>query len=73
MERDTSWAAWPRDAWRAHKWLGEARRWAKHLYCYEEMIDDDLTFFHSCYEADDDPADAVEKFAGKYGLVRCVP
>ena len=69
MERDGKFIP---DAWHAHKWIAEAKRWAKHLYAYEEMIDDGLEFFHERYKAGDDPADAVEKFAGQYGVVRAL-
>ena len=66
MERDS------RDTWAAHGWLKDARQWAKHLYAYEEMIDDDLEFFRVRYEAGDDAIGAVERCARKGGFTKVI-
>ena len=52
------------------KWMAEARRWAKHAYCYEGMVEEFPTWFDSAYEAGQDPYEAVDAFGESYGLDR---
>ena len=52
------------------KWLKEARRWAKHAYCYEGMVDEFPSWFDSAYEEEQGPYDAVDAFGESYGLER---
>jgi len=58
------------DVWADHKWLKEARRWAKHAYCYEQMIDEFIDWFEQAHKMDFDPYDAVDSFATKHDLDR---
>ena len=52
------------------KWMAEARRYAKHIWCYEDLIDDHLdTTLNACY-AGEDPYVFVEWLGEKYGLAR---
>ena len=45
------------------KWLTEARRWAKHAYCYEGMVDEFPEHFEEAYARSIDPYEAVDCFA----------
>ena len=45
------------------KWLREARRWAKHAYCYEGMIDEFPEHFDDALARGIDPYEAVDCFA----------
>ena len=46
------------------KWLAEARRWARHAYCYEGMVDEFPEAFDAYFAAGDrDPYEAVDDFA----------
>jgi hypothetical protein len=51
------------------KWLREAKRWAKHAYCYEGMVDEFPEHFERFYGSCD-PYEAVNCFATDYGLER---
>ena len=52
------------------KWTREARRWARHAYCYEGLIDDFPEFFEAARTAGDDPYEAVDRIAARYDLDR---
>jgi hypothetical protein len=52
------------------KWVREARRWAKHAYSYEAMLDDIPEFFEAAFAHGDDPYETVDRFAVKYDLER---
>lgn len=49
-------------------WLIEAKRWAKHAYCYEDMVADFPEYFQQQYGQGTNPYDAVEIFADMYDL-----
>jgi hypothetical protein len=52
------------------KWTKEARRWARHAYCYAEMVEEFPTWFDSAFEAGQDPYDAVDAFGDSCSLER---
>jgi hypothetical protein len=52
------------------KWMTEAKRWAKHAYCYEGMVDEFPEEFASAFLAGDDPYEAVDGFASASDLDR---
>lgn len=47
-------------------WLAEARRYAKHAYCYENMVHD----FAEDFTGEGSPYDAVDAIGEKYDLDR---
>lgn len=49
-------------------WLALCRRYAKHRYCYEELVDDCMDLFLSLYSAGEHVQDAVDYVGGKYDL-----
>jgi hypothetical protein len=51
------------------QWMKEARRAAKHLWCYEGLVDDAEMDFTARYERGDDPYDAVKEVGEKYDLI----
>lgn len=52
------------------KWLREARRWAKHAYCYEGMPDEFPEHFDQAFAEGAEPYGAVDGFAEAYDLDR---
>lgn len=52
------------------KWLREARRYAKHAYCYEGMVDEFPGHFADEFACQANPYDAVDSFAQEYDLDR---
>ena len=42
------------------QWMKEARRAAKHFWCYEGLVDDAEADLLACFERGDDPYDAVK-------------
>lgn len=58
------------DIWSDHLWLKEARRWAKHAYCYEGMVDEFIDYFEVANCEGVNPYDAVDAFATKHDLDR---
>lgn len=52
------------------KWLREAKRWAKHAYCYEGMVDEFPEHFDRLFEQNASPYDAVDFFASDCELDR---
>jgi len=53
------------------KWLAEARRWAKHAYCYEGMVDEFPDWFGKSFQIKLDPYEAVDAFSDMSDLDRC--
>jgi len=51
-------------------WMKEARRYALHIYCYEELVDDHQETFEALRDAGVDCYDAVEQIGEKYDLDR---
>jgi hypothetical protein len=47
-------------------WLAEARRYAKHAYCYENMVHD----FAEDFDGEGDPYEAVDRLAERFDLER---
>lgn len=54
-----------------HTWYREARRYAKHIWCYEDLIDDHEASTTASFEAGVDPYDYVENLGNEYDLDRC--
>lgn len=52
------------------KWLREARRYAKHAYCYEGMVDEFPEEFEAPFAAGISPYDAVDNFGDAADLDR---
>ena len=52
------------------QWMKEARRWAKHAYCYEGMVDEFPEFFAALYRSNSDPYESVTCFANNHDLDR---
>jgi hypothetical protein len=53
------------------KWMTEARRYAKHAFCYEGMVDEYPEHFEDQFEDGSvDPYEAVDEFAENVGLDR---
>lgn len=45
------------------KFMAEAKRYAKHAFCYEGMVDEYPDFFVQAWESDLNPYDTVDNFA----------
>ena len=52
------------------KWLREARRYAKHIWCYEDLIDDHLDVSIEAALGGQDVYEFVEWLGDKYDLGR---
>lgn len=52
------------------KWLREARRYARHIWCYEELIDDHGGVSLEAARAGQDVYEFVEWLGEKYDLTR---
>jgi hypothetical protein len=52
------------------KWLREAKRWAKHAYCYEGMVDEWPEHFEADAARGIDPYASVDAFAEDSDLDR---
>jgi len=52
------------------QWLREARRYAYHIYCYEELVDDCIHLFEAAYDLGTDVYEFVEYMGDKYDLDR---
>ena len=56
----------------APQWMAEARKAAKHFWAYEDLVDDADDLLR-CYEAGDDPYDAVKAIGQSLDLFEFGP
>lgn len=50
------------------QWMKEARRAAKHFWCYEELVDDAAEDLERAFAGGDDPYDAIKAIGKELDL-----